>query len=227
MQKDLKNGDIESLGVSRKKFLSSRPFVFLRTCGVQCMREMEYCLGIPNPAHRKGIISALSLHGLRCVGEGRDCPHLLRVIRQVQPQLVLIELSLPGNVWETAYIIDQETSSAVLLLEALNSGRSAGRAVNYPAVVLPLPVNEQVLHYVVEVILRESERRNKLQEELRKLRARLQSRIVVERAKGIVMKELSLDEQQSYRFLQKKSMDLRLPLKDVAEAVLRGDRCIL
>ena len=193
------------------------------------MREREYCLGIPNPAYRKGVISTLSRHGLRCVGEGRDCPHLLRVIRQVQPQLVLMDLSLPGSVRETAHIIDQETSAAVLLLDSFNPGKSAGagRAENYPAVVLPLPVSEEVLYYVLEVTLREAARRNKLEEELGKLKARLQSRIVVERAKGMVMKKLSLGEEEAYRFLQKKSMDLRLPLKEVAEAVLRGDSCIL
>lgn len=190
---------------------------------MQHMRELEYCLGIPDPVQRKRIISALSLSGLRCVGEGRDCPHLLRVVRQIQPQLVLIELSLPGNVLETASIIDQETPVAVLLLGGLALHSSLTAVQNVPAVVLPLLVNEQVLQYVVEVLLKESERRKRLQQEVRELRARLKSRIVVERAKGIVMKELSLSEQQAYRFLQKRSMDLRLPMKKIAEAVLNGE----
>ncbi len=187
---------------------------------------MEYCLGIPDPLHRKRIVSALSLIGMRCVGEGRDCPHLLRVVRKIQPQLVLIDLSLPGNVLETASIIDQETLTAVLLLERPTLEETITATCNVPIIVLPLPVNEQVLHYVVDVLLLESERRKKLQQEVRELRAKLQSRIVIERAKGIVMKELSLNEQQAYRFLQKKSMDLRLPIKEVAEAVFNGDMLI-
>jgi response regulator NasT len=190
------------------------------------MLEMEYCLGIPDPLHRKRIVSALSLIGMRCVGEGRDCPHLLRVVRKIQPQLVLIDLSLPGNVLETASIIDQETLTAVLLLERPTLEETITATCNVPIIVLPLPVNEQVLHYVVDVLLLESERRKKLQQEVRELRAKLQSRIVIERAKGIVMKELSLNEQQAYRFLQKKSMDLRLPIKEVAEAVFNGDMLI-
>jgi len=166
----------------------------------------------------------MSLLGSYCVGEGRDCPHLLRVIRKIQPQLVLIDLSLPGNVLETAFIIDQETSTAVLLLERLTPEGTIIDTRNVPAMVLPLPVNEQVLRYVVEVLLLEFNRRKKLQQEVRELRAKLQSRIVVERAKGIVMKELSLNEQQAYRFLQKKSMDLRLSLKEVAEQLLTVTR---
>jgi len=71
--------------------------------------------------------------------------------------------------------------------------------------------------------LQEAGRRKKLQEELKKLKARLQSRILVERAKGVVMKKLSLGEEEAYRFLQKKSMDLRLSLRDLAEAVLKGE----
>lgn len=180
-------------------------------------------MGIPDPAHRKVILSALSRNGLRCIGEGRDCQHLLRLVRRVQPQLVLMELSLPGNVGETASIIDQETSAAVLLLDSLNPAQRTQRAVNYPAALLPLPVSEEVLYYVLEVTLQEAGRRKKLQEELKKLKARLQSRILVERAKGVVMKKLSLGEEEAYRFLQKKSMDLRLSLRDLAEAVLKGE----
>lgn len=185
------------------------------------MTEVEYCLGIPDPVQRKAVISALSPAGFHCMGEGKDCAQFLEVIHKIQPQLAILELSLPGNVLETASIIDQETSIPVLLLEHRNLEGSCLRNDHF--MILPLPVDSLVLNYVVEVLLLEYTRRRKLQQELRELRAKIQSRVIIERAKGVIMKNLSLSEQQAYRLLQKKSMDLRLPIKTVAEAVIKQD----
>jgi hypothetical protein len=44
--------------------------------------EVEYCLGIPDPAQRKAVISALSPAGLHCMGEGKDCAQFLEVERK-------------------------------------------------------------------------------------------------------------------------------------------------
>lgn len=187
------------------------------------MNGFEYCLGIPGMVERKAVISALALAGLHCVGEGRDCPHFLRLVRSVQPQLAILELSLPGNVWETAAIIDQESLAAVLLLEDKKAGYRPPPAVpEIPYTILTLPVGNQVLIAVVDVLYREFQRRRNLQSELRALKERLQGRIMIEQAKGMVMKKLNLDEQQAYRMLQKKSMELRMPLEKLARAVLQG-----
>ncbi len=187
------------------------------------MDGLEYCLGIPGAAERKAIISALSLVGMNCVGEGRDCPHFLRMVRSVQPQLALMELSLPGNVLETASIIDQEALAAVLLLEKQKREPKPVPALREsPNMLLSLPVSDQVLTAVVEVLYREFKRRKILQIELKSLKERLQGRIIIEQAKGLIMKKFELDEQQAYRLLQKKSMEMRTSLEKLALAVIRG-----
>jgi two-component system, response regulator PdtaR len=190
------------------------------------LNTLEYCVGIPDPVHRKAVISALSPSGLHCVGEGKDCPHLLRVLRKVQPHLVVIDLSLPGDVLSTANIVDQEILTAVLLLEQRKGIKITGNR-NTSYMVLSLPVNAVVLSNCVETLLVEFNRRKKLHEELRSLKDKMQSRILVERAKGIIMQDLSLTEPEAYRFLQKKSMDLRLPLIEAAKAILNNDMKII
>jgi len=188
------------------------------------MNGLEYCLGIPGMSARKAVISALSLAGLHCVGEGRDNPHFLRLVRSVQPQLAILELSLPGNVWETAAIIDQESLAAVLILENKKaSHRPPLAAPEMPHTVLTLPVSNQVLSAVVDVLYREFQRRRNLQSELRTLKEHLQGRFIIEQAKGMVMKKFNLNEQQAYRMLQKKSMELRIPLEKLAWGVLQGN----
>lgn len=185
------------------------------------MDALEYCLGIPDPVDRKAVISVLALAGLSCVGEGRDSGEFLRVVRKVQPQLAILELSLPGNVLETATIIDQEGLAALLLLEGKKGKKRFVNLQNDAFMVLKLPVPEMVLHSVVEVLYLEFKRRRKMLQEISVLRTRLLARTIVERAKGVIMKEFSFSEQQAYRFLQKKSMDLRMPIKEVADKYLK------
>ncbi len=187
------------------------------------MNTLEYCLGVPDPVDRRAVISALSLNGLSCVGEGYDGGHFLRVVRTVQPQLAILDLALPGNVLETAAIIDQECLAALLLLEGKRSKRNVVNLNRSTFIILKLPVQEMLLNSVVEVLYMEFKRRQKMQQEISALRAKLQARTIVERAKGVIMKEFSFSEEQAYRFLQKKSMDLRLPLKEVAETIFKGN----
>ena len=187
------------------------------------MDTLEYCLGVPDPVDRRAIISALSLMGFFCVGEGSDSGHFLRLVRKVQPQLAILDLSLPGNVLETASIIDHEGLAALLLLEGKKNKKSVMNLQGAAFMVLKMPVQQMVLNTVVEVLYLEFRRRQKLQQEISALRAKLQARTMVERAKGVIMKEFSWSEEEAYRFLQKKSMDLRIPIKEVAEKIFKGN----
>ncbi len=187
------------------------------------MKELEYCLGITDIADGRAIISALSTAGFRCQGQDQDCSHLLRTLQRVQPQLVIMSLDLPGDVHGTVNTIDQEALAALLLVSRKTvPGIAWDNNRDETPLVMTLPVESNVLLAVVKVLYLEYVRRKRLLEELRSLRSKLQSRTVIERAKGILMKELSLDEQGAYRFLQKKSMDLRLPLRDYADSIITG-----
>ncbi len=187
------------------------------------MKELEYCLGITDIADGKAIISSLSTAGFRCQGQDQDCSQLLRTLQRVQPQLVIMSLDLKGDLPGTISTIEQEALAALLLVSRKTVPGNAWDNNRYDAPpVMTLPVESNVLLAVVEVLYLEYVRRKRLQEEVKSLRSKLQSRTVIERAKGILMKELSLDEHGAYRFLQKKSMDLRLPLRDYADSIITG-----
>ncbi len=187
------------------------------------MEELEYCLGITDIADGKAIISSLSTAGFRCIGHDQDCSRLLRTLQRVQPQLVIMSLDLPGDVQGTVNTIEQEALAALLLVSRKPvAGNIWQNNEDAASLAMTLPVDRNVLLAVVEVLYLEYVRRKRLLEEVKSLRSKLQSRTVIERAKGIIMKELSLDEHGAYRFLQKKSMDLRLPLRDYADSIITG-----
>jgi len=111
----------------------------------------------------------------------------------------------------------------LLLLEGKKNKKRVMNLQSAGFMILKMPVQQIVLNSVVEVLYLEFKRRQKLQQEISALRAKLQARTVVERAKGVLMQEFSWSEQQAYRFLQKESMDLRVPIKEVAEKLFKGN----
>ena len=60
----------------------------------------------------------------------------------------------------------------------------------------------------------------RLEDEVNELSGKLESRKLIERAKGILQSELDISEEQAYAMLQKEARDRRISMKDVAEAVL-------
>lgn len=182
--------------------------------------ERECCIAVNDYSTRKAIISALSVNGFRTVGDAIDCCRFLRTLRKVQPHLAVMSINLPGNGLETATIIDQEYLAAVLIVSEIGvSGTSVFRDHNFTVMFLPADIT--ALAAVAEVLCLEFIRRKKIFEENRSLKDKLRSRIIMERAKGCIMEEFSIAENQAYRLLQKKSMELRVPIENVAEEILK------
>ena len=192
------------------------------------LKELEFCLGIPDIYTKKEVINALTPTGWHAVGEGRDCPDLLRTVRKVQPQLTIIDLSLQGKVTETAAILEEENVCGIILLAQNDMKFYRGIPLDeLEYMVLCPPLECIVLSTASQAVTLEFSRRKKLWQEMNRLNEKLNARITIERAKGVVMKKYSLDEKQAHRYLQKKSMDLRIPLQMVAEEVFSQEARIL
>jgi K+-sensing histidine kinase KdpD len=72
--------------------------------------------------------------------------------------------------------------------------------------------------------LQEKERqRQKLESEKSSLSERLETRKLVERAKGILQRDLNISEEEAYRALQRDSQQRRKPMREIAESVILND----
>lgn len=185
--------------------------------------ELEYCLGLKEAKDREQVISVLSRMGFYSVGEARDCSSFLRLLRKVQPQLAVMDASLPGNFKETVSIIMDEDVAALLMVSQNSRVARLELDKSNHITVWPLSSPHQVLASVVEVLGEEYRRRKKLLQQIEKLKHNVYSRSMIERCKGLLMQKHSLDEAQAYRVLQKQSMDSQLPLLRIAEQVLQGE----
>jgi two-component system, response regulator PdtaR len=176
--------------------------------------KFDFCIGTADPAVKRQLITALSAAGFKSAGAGVNITELLRTLRSVQPWLVVVDINLPGNLEQLASIIEEDSLAAAIYI-----GPVKKRLEQYPR--LPWPVDGSVLAAVAEALCVEFARKRKLRREIGSLKQTLAERREVEKAKGLLMKKLSLSEDEAFRYLRGSSMEQRISLIDAARQVLR------
>src|SRR5690606_4991780 len=146
----------------------------------------------------------------------------VNLARELKPDLVIMDVKMPDmDGIEAAKILTEEKIAPVLLLTALGQRDLIERAKEAGVVgYLVKPFRESDLTPAIEVALARFEEFRKLEEEVSTLSEALETRKLVDRAKGILMDRDKLNEQQAFRKIQKMSMNTRKPMKAVAEAII-------
>jgi response regulator NasT len=195
---------VEEIAVLRKEASMYRAKVFLAATEGELRRRVE---------------AVLLREGYHLVGQADSAAEALRRIRALSPEVVILDEDLPGG-WEVLRVAAGEHIGAVLLL-----GSSCPQELEerYPGAVIglvPKPVRKVLLVSSLQTCLAAWRRVSALEEEVNRLKEKLETRKVVERAKGILMQTLGLSEQEAYRRIQKESMDRCLPMRAIAEAII-------
>ena len=153
------------------------------------------------------------------VGEGRSAVNLARELR---PDLVIMDIKMPGmDGIDAAKILTEEKIAPVLLLTAYSQKELVSRARQAGVVgYLVKPFRESDLSPAIEVALARFAEFRALESEVGDLQEALETRKFVERAKGILMDTQGLPEADAFRKIQKMSMNTRKPMKEVAEAII-------
>jgi response regulator NasT len=161
--------------------------------------------------------------GYVVVGEAGDGRTAVNVAREVRPDLVIMDVQMPeldgiGAAEEMA----NEQIAPVLLLTAYSQPELIERARETAAIVgyLVKPFRESDLAPAIEVALARHREFRTIQGELRDIHESLETRKVVERAKGLLMDAHGLKEAEAFRKIQKLSMNARKSMREVAEAIL-------
>ncbi|MDQ4075710.1 MAG: response regulator [Chloroflexota bacterium] len=167
----------------------------------------------------KEMLTALGYLVVGEVGDGRSAVNLARELR---PDLVIMDVKMPGmDGIEAAKILTEEKIAPVLLLTAFGQRDLVERAKEAGVVgYLVKPFRESDLTPAIEVALARFDEFKALEEEVDNLKEALETRKVVDRAKGILMTRDDLTEQEAFRRIQKMSMNTRKPMREIAEAVI-------
>lgn len=173
---------------------------------------------------RLDIREMLEDAGHEVVGEAVNGRKAVELTRQHRPDLVLMDIKMPEMDGITAAGKIYETKIApVILLTAFSQPDIVDKAKDSGVLgYLVKPVQESQLFPAMEIALSRWQEMQGLEDELEKLKDSLETRKLVDRAKGIIMAAHKLGEQEAYRRMQQYAMQKRVSLKDVAQSIIRA-----
>jgi len=176
--------------------------------------KYDYCIGTNNAGLKKTVSIMLNEAGFYQSGEAKNIPEFLRILRLTQPWLAIIDTAIPpGNIRQLAAIIEEDGLSAALFIDT-------GKTSINGYMLLRWPVETQVLSAVTETLCLEYARKKTLKKQIWGLEKKLINRKEIEKAKGILMQNMEVDEDQAYRYLQTQSMEKRITMIEMARAVI-------
>jgi response regulator NasT len=173
---------------------------------------------------RLDLKEMLEEEGYDVVGEAGDGESAVRMTREHTPDLVILDIKMPGlDGLTAAERISDEGLAPVVILTAFGQQELVERAARAGAmgyVVKPFQ-KADVLPAIEVAVARYREIRD-LEAEVADREERLEARTLVDRAKGILMDTYGMKEADAFRFLQKTAMDRRSKIADVAGRVVDG-----
>lgn len=146
----------------------------------------------------------------------------IRKVRSQKPALLLSNYELSDTTgFELAKIIaGNNLCSVVLLTSDAQKDYVGSRASDLDIVCLVRPVNKALLLNTVELLIKSRIRIQKLEAELQEMKINVDTRKLIDKAKGLLMDKLGLSEQEAYRRIQKQSMDTGVPMKEVSKNIV-------
>lgn len=173
---------------------------------------------------RTFLVQALSKYGFEVVGEGTNGRSTMGLLRNTSPEVVLMAVGLPDidGISAARETMEQSPHPIVLLTshaetETIERAKEAG-VMAY----LIKPLREEELRPAIELAISRFSEFVSLRKEKDDLRKTLDAREVIERAKGILMKG-GLSEAEAFAIIQKKSMNLRKSMAEIAQAIVLAE----
>ena len=184
------------------------------------MRRLKIVVADDEAIIRMGLRTMLAAlgHEALLAPNGREA---LDLIRTQQPDLALLDIQMPlTDGLEAAKVIARKHPMPVIILTAFSQAELLEKAVQLPIQgYLVKPVNERDLAAAIEVAVARFEDGQAKEREIAELKDSLETRKLVDRAKGRLMQG-GLSEEDAYLALQRRAREARVSLRQAAEAVL-------
>ncbi len=160
--------------------------------------------------------------GYLVVGTAGDGKSGVNMARQLQPDAVIMDIKMPDmDGIEAAKILTEEHVAPVILVTGFNEKGLVQRAQAAGVVAyITKPYRPADLSPAIEVGVARFREFEALRKENENIKESLETRKLVDRAKGILMTTQGLSEGDAFRKIQKMSMDTRRPMKDIAQAII-------
>ncbi|WP_200260971.1 response regulator [Streptomyces sp. HSG2] len=171
---------------------------------------------------RLDLREMLQEEGYTVVGEAGDGERAVELAREQRPDLVILDVKMPKlDGISAAERIAEERIAPVLMLTAFSQRELVDRARDAGAMAyLVKPFGKSDVVPAIEMAVSRFTELKELEREVADLSQRLETRKLVDRAKSVLQTEYGLGEPAAFRWIQKTSMDRRMSMRQVAEAVI-------
>lgn len=186
--------------------------------------------------NRMDLVAMLEDNGYEVVGEAANGEEAVELTRKFRPSVVCMDVKMPRmDGIEAAGIICDENIAPVVMLTAFSQSDLVKKATGAGAMAyVTKPYEESKLLPALEVAMgrfaeindlldnveRSESKLQETEEQLKKAEETLEERKLVDRAKGLLMDKADFSEQGAFRWIQKTSMDQRIPKKSLAMAII-------
>ena len=171
---------------------------------------------------RKNLVGVLAENGFQIVGAATSGAAGLQLASASAPDVILMAVGLPDlDGIRAARKIMQANPLPIVLVTSHYDAATIERAKRAGVMgYLIKPLREGELLPAIELAILHFQEFVALQKENENLKKTLEARKVIERAKGILMKRQRLSEPEAFSLIQRKSMDMRKPMVEIAEAII-------
>lgn len=170
---------------------------------------------------RMDVVATLKEAGYDIVGEGADGEEAIKLATELEPDLVVMDIKMPKLDGISAAEKIAELKIPIVLLTAFSQADLVTRAAEAGAMAyVTKPFKPSDLLPAIQIALSRHEELVSLEQEIADLNDRLETRKLMDRAKGLLQSKMKLSEPEAFRWIQKASMDRRLTMSQVAKAVI-------
>ena len=175
------------------------------------------------PITRMDLKELLLAEGYQVVGEAADGFDAVEICKQTRPDLVLMDIKMPllDGLSAAKLVYEENLAGTVMMLTAYSEREFVDQAKEVGvAGYLVKPIDEKSLVPSIELAVARSSDMQRLRKDIQKVSERLENRSIIEKAKGLVMAQEGMTEQDAYDYIRKLSQTKNLSMRRVAEIIL-------
>lgn len=186
------------------------------------MSQLKIIIADDEPIIRLDLKKMLEEMGHTVIGEAADGQKALELARSLDPDIAILDIKMPVmDGLDAAKAITEEKIAPVVLLTAYSQGDLIDRAKEAGVFgYLVKPFKESDLVPAIEIAITRYAELQELEGQVGDLQDKLETRKIVDRAKGILMDKYGLKEHEAFRRIQQQSMNRRMSMKEIAESII-------
>ena len=189
--------------------------------------KLNILIADDEPITRMDLRELLQESGYNVVAEAGDGFDAVEACKKHHPDLVLMDIKMPylDGLSASRLIIEENLADAVVLLTAYGEKEfvEEAKAIGISGYLVK-PINTKSLIPTIELLFKHIHEIKKLRRDINEISERFENRTIIEKAKGRVMEELSMTEEEAYRYIKNLSLCKSISMRHVADLILQQSK---